>query len=386
MMINDRLLHAQIPVYVYVNTRAISAGAMIAVSADHVGVHPGAAIGAALPVVPAAPGEGPSSQAFKAADSKVVSVLAAQMRAAAEAKGHPQDIAAAMVDPDKPVAGYGAPGEPLTLTAQEALKAGLAEVEADTFESFLEKMGLGDAQIVRPELTLAERAAAQLSRPLFASMLIGLAFILLIIEAKTPGVGLPLAGSIVCFALAQYGSLMADLSGWLEPALLMVGLTLLAIEIFITPGFGLLGLTGIGCIFTGIAFSMSNMPMSAAGIMQHWIGPSVYAILGSLVAAMVGLPVVLKILPHIPYLNGLALEAPEDDRLAQPLPDRLEALKVGMLGVADTDCRPSGSARFGEQRFDVLSEGRFIRKGTFVAIKEISGSRVVVAPKSLDAI
>jgi membrane-bound serine protease (ClpP class) len=352
-------------------------------------MHPGGVIGAALPVVPAqATEKGGLSRAFQAADAKVISALAAQMAAAAEAKGHPTDAAVAMVNPDKPLAGFGEPGEMLTLTASQARDIGLAAVKAETLEGFLVDMGLGDAQVIRPELTTLEKTAAQLSRPMFASLLMGLALILLILEAKSPGIGFPLVGSIVCFGLAQYGSMMADLSGTLEPILLIVGFGLIMLELFVIPGFGVAGVAGGACVILSIAFSMNNMPSTAMGIMQYWIGPSVYTVFGTLVSALVGLPIVLKLLPHVPYLNALVMESPADEiAAAKATPaSRLNALKEGMLGVAMVDCRPSGVAKFGDNRFDVVSDGRYIEKGAFVMIKEVTGSRVVVEPKPLDAV
>ncbi|NUQ78757.1 MAG: hypothetical protein HUU21_34970, partial [Polyangiaceae bacterium] len=186
--------------------------------------------------------------------------------------------------------------------------------------------------------------AAQLSRTAVTSLLLAIAFIALIIEIKTPGIGLPLGVSVLSFGLAMFGGYMADLAGLLEPLLLIAGLVLIAVEIFVLPGFGVAGISGILCVLAAIVFSMNNIPASASGILTLWLAPTVYAILGAMIGTLVGLPIVLKVLPSLPFLGGLMMEeAASAEAEAAPVTrveDARIRLKPGMLGVAETDCRP----------------------------------------------
>jgi membrane-bound serine protease (ClpP class) len=374
LMINDRLLKATIPTMTFVNTRAISAGAMIALSTDVIGARPGSSIGAALPVTIAADGS-----RMEAADAKVIAALANQLKSTAEAKGHNPDAAVAMVDPNRPLEGYGEKGEILSLSAHDASQVGVVDILAANMTDFLKKAGYEGATIVQATLTPLEYGAGQLSRPGAASVLMALAFICLLIEFKTPGVGLPLVGAAACFGLAQFGSQMADLSGLIEPILLVAGFALLAIEIFVTPGFGVMGLSGAACVLLSMGMSLTKMPTDTMNLLTHFVGPSVYSILGAMLGTIVGLPLTLKLLPKVPYIGSLVMDDGDEDPLpAQPLLAKAAALKPGMVGQAETDCRPSGVARFGDERFDVASDGRFIEKGSAVVVREVAGSRVVV--------
>jgi membrane-bound serine protease (ClpP class) len=385
MMINDRLLQLsplEIETITWVNTRAISAGAMIALSSDHIIMAPGSTIGAALPVTLG--GEGGSG--MQAGDAKVISAVAKQMQSAAEANGHPGNVAAAMVDPSRPLEGYTKKGEILTLTDTEAIEPGLADGHASTIDEVLEFYGLGGARVVELQLSTLENIAAFLSRSTVTSALMAVAFIALIVEIKTPGVGLPLMISAIAFGLAMFGGFMADLAGLLEPILLVVGLGLLLVELFVLPGFGLPGVSGILLIVVSLVLSMNNIPDAASGIMLRWLAPTVYALLGAMFGTLIGLPIVLKALPSIPYFGSMMMESPADETPEEaakhaPAPDPRDALRAGMLGLAETPCRPAGIGRFGGELFDIIAEGMFVEKGQEIELRRVEGNRVIVVPR-----
>jgi len=384
LMINQRLMDAKIPTIAFVNTRAISAGALIAMSTDRIYMRPGATIGAAMPVT-----YGGKDGIQSLVDGKVTSAVAAQMKSAAAAKGHPDKLAVAMVDPGQPLEGYSRDGQPLTLTADEALTLELAEDMPNDLAGVLEAAGFTGAEVKGERLTPLEWVGAQASRPFITALLFAAAIICFIIEFKMPGIGVPAFAGLCFLALAQFGSLMADLSGILEPIMLMLGLTLIAVELFVLPGFGVAGIGGAALVLGALALSMNNLPLSFLGLARYWLGTTIYSILGSLVAIIIGLPITLKVLPYVPYLNSLMMaevgpDGPKAD--IKPVERTTIALKEGMLGHTETDLRPSGVATFGGERYDVVSEGRFIDKGVDVVLRRIEHGKVIVIPRPLNSI
>jgi len=133
--IRDALLNADLRTIAFVNKRAISAGALIALAADDIVMTPGATIGAATPV--RFTSEGP-----KPVGEKTISYFRKEMKATAESRNHPTALAEAMVDPDVVIPGVIEKGKLLTLTTQEALALKLAAAQCDDLEQLLQTYGL----------------------------------------------------------------------------------------------------------------------------------------------------------------------------------------------------------------------------------------------------
>src|SRR5918992_507079 len=145
--ISDAIRGAGIPVYAFVNPRAYSAGALIAISAKGVYMAPGAVMGAATPV----DGEGVR------ASEKMVSAMRAEFRAVAEERGLDPRIAEAMVDESVEIPGVIPKGQLLTLTSGEARKVGYARGEVVDEVALLEAIGLRGARVVSTEPNWAEQ-------------------------------------------------------------------------------------------------------------------------------------------------------------------------------------------------------------------------------------
>ena len=379
-MIQDRLLKTTIPVYVFINSKAISAGALISLAANEIIMGPTAKIGDALPVTPD-PNE---ASGMKAADAKVISVVAAQARAAAQARGHNSDLAVAMVDPTRPYAPFSQKGELLTLTALEAVQAGLTDMVAQNTDEVLRLLDLEGAELVTTQLTPLEQLAGLLSRHVVVSALASLAFLGLLIELKSPGIGLPGAFALLCLGLLFFGTSLADLSGFIEPLLLLIGVLLLVLEIFVIPGFGVAGIGGIVCVMLSIGLSVTYLPASPLELTDLWLAPMVYTMLGTMVGTVVMVPIMFKLLPYIPYLKDAFLDPHADPELASSANDPQElafVALVGSTGEAATDLRPAGVAVIAGERYDVVTDGRYVERGTAITVREVTGNRIVVAPR-----
>ncbi|HIZ86044.1 MAG TPA: nodulation protein NfeD [Candidatus Coprenecus stercoravium] len=238
------ILHTPVPVVAFIDMQAASAGALISIACDSIYMRPGASIGAATVV----------NQNGEVMPDKYQSFMRGMMRATAEAHGRRSDgtwhrdpaIAEKMVD----TAGV------LSFTPDEAIQARYCEGKAEALDEVIALMGLDDCVIVEQELSPLERFVLFMMSPLlqgiFLMMIIGGIYF----EVQSPGLGLPsiiaILGAVLYFSPLYIHGLALN---W-EIALFVAGLILLAVEIFVTPGFGVAGITGIILALTGLIFAM----------------------------------------------------------------------------------------------------------------------------------
>lgn len=154
----DALLNSPVRTIAFVNQRAISAGALIALACETLVMTKGGTIGAAAPVLAGA-GEA------KPADEKSVSYVRKEFRATAEVRNRPPAFAEAMVDADVEIAGVIAKGKLLTLTTSEALEHKVAEFTAPTVDAALTAAGLPGAELRRATQSWAETFVRFLTNP-----------------------------------------------------------------------------------------------------------------------------------------------------------------------------------------------------------------------------
>jgi membrane-bound serine protease (ClpP class) len=353
------------PVYAFVNMHAHSAGAMIALSASEIFMRPGAVMGAATPVT----GEG------ETAPEKIVSAMRAEMRALAETRGLDPRVAEAMVDPAIEIEGVIAAGQLLTLTAAEAARIGYAR-EVEDWDALLAELELTGAPIQEAEINWAERVVRFLTHPIVAPMLLSLGFLGLIIEIKSAGFGIAgLAGATALTAF--FGShLLLGLAGLEEIILLGAGVILLAVEMFVLPGFGIAGIMGVLAILAAFYLSMVGHMATGADYAQAFGVLSL-----SLIVVIVAGWALLRHLgrSRAAGSSGLML-GDATSRETGYLSATVRAELVGTVGLALTDLRPSGAGRFGSERIDVVSDANWIGAGTPIRIIRSDGYRHVVEP------
>jgi len=362
VFIKDTILNAEIPTVAFVDKSAISAGALITIACDSIYMSTGSSIGAATAV---------DIQGKKASE-KVISYFRAQMRATAEAKGRRADIAEAMVDEELEIEGVSKKGMLVTLTYNEALEAGISNGTVDTIEEVLSHLGHKDASVVEYSLNWAEYVVRFLTHPVVSSLLMSIGFLGLLIEVKTPGWGV--GGTIALIALALFfGShYIVMLAGIEELLLFAVGIILLALEIFVIPGFGIAGIGGIALILLSLYLSLvGRMPHP-----QDFLNAAYTIGWSFLITIFLGY-IVLRIFPHTPFFNKLTLATVESAQEGFQSVDTLPTL-VGEKGIALNNLRPVGKAEINNIRIDVVTEGDYIRKDTPVIVTEVHGSRIVV--------
>jgi membrane-bound serine protease (ClpP class) len=368
ILIRDALLKARVPTVAYIDPRAISAGALIALACERVAIAEGGTIGAATPVVAGAPGAAPA-----ATSEKTVSYVRKEFRATADARKRPPAIAEAMVDADVAIDDVIEKGKLLTLTTEEALKHRVADFRADSIDALLAQLGLAGAEVRTARATWAETLVRFLTHPVVSSLLMTLGIVGLITEIRTPGFGVPGLVGIASLSLFFWGHWLVQLAGLEELVLIGVGLVLLLVEVFVTPGFGLAGLLGVAALVVGLGASLVGSGVSTA----HAIGAA-WQVVISLLLALAVTVLALRWLPRLPWGRRLVLERTLAAESGYETPPPGDRGRLGRTGVAATPLHPSGVIHLDGERIDVVSEGEFVDAGDAVEVVRVDGNRIVV--------
>ncbi len=368
------LLDSKIPTAVFIDKNAASAGALISISCDSIFMTPGSNIGAAT-VVMGGTGE--------AAPDKYQSYMRSQMRATAQANGRSPEIAEKMVDQSLRIPEYPElddSGRVLTFTPDEALKYGFSDGTLNSIEELLGRCGLGNATVINYESGILESMILFLLHPAVSGILVLMIFGGIFFELKTPGVGFPGALALVATALFFAPHYLEGLADNFELVIFVIGLVLVALEIFVIPGFGVAGISGIVLVIAGLALSLVRNEMfdfhySVSGTM----------ILQSFTIVLVAM--VTSILTVIWLARKLVVDTrafPFVDKATQDREDGYTALDseilqyVGSEGVALTDLKPVGFIEIAGKRLEAETEGAYVDKGAPVQVLKVRNTILLV--------
>ncbi len=271
--------------------------------------------------------------------------------------------------------------KPGWLNATLAAEVGLARLTVPTtsVKDVTNAYGVGEAK--SPDPGLLDRFAEFLRIPAVTIILVMIGFIGLILELKVPGLTVPGIVAALCFVLVFWSQSRFSGEMFVLALLLFVmGLVLVGLEIFVLPGFGVCGISGILFMLAGLGLvTLEKVPQNTT----EWVGFGVrvstylFAMMGALVLAFL----IAKFLPQVPYANRMMLSPPTDERNVADaqLPGAAEAAELlGAVGTSTTPLRPAGVVRFGEKFVDVMSDGGFIPAGTRVQVIAVEGTRIVV--------
>ena len=411
--LDEREGEAAIRTVAYIPEMALSGGTMIALGCDEIYLAPSARMGDAAPIE-MRPGE-----AFERAPEKVLSPTITLFTRLAKRKGRPPALIRAMVDKDYEVfrvtnAATGqvwflgddeihAAGDEwirerrvpesekgllLTVDGERAHDLKIAGPAQEDFASLKLHLGLpADQSVPAVKQTWVDSLVFFLNSPPVTFALLMLGFFLIYLELHFMS-GLLAIGSALCFGLFFWAKVLGGTAGSLELLLFVIGLVLIALEVFVVPGFGVFGLTGM--ILVGAAMVMASQTFQGATIGESvtQAGKTVTQIGMAVFGVVVLASIVGRFLPRMPLFRDLMLAAPGAEefiaggvRLNPELTGQSAAspgLVVGMPGKAITTLRPAGKARIGEELIDVVSDGPYVEPGTPIEIVEIHGNRVVV--------
>jgi membrane-bound serine protease (ClpP class) len=297
------------------------------------------------------------------------------MRALAEARGLDPRIAEGMVDEEIVIEGVKEAGKLLTLTTDEAVGLGYAQ-EVEDLDGLLEELGLAGATVVPMQVNWAERIVRFFSHPIVSPFLLSLGFLGLLIEIKTPSFGMAGVAGLLALALFFGSHLIIGLAGLEDVIVFAVGLALLGVEVFVIPGFGVFGVLGglavLGGLYMSLLGGIPTVPdFTRAGVV---LSTTILLILVSVWAIVRSLPGSSRL-----ARSGIFLLSRTDRDIGyESAPSRPDL--VGLEGTAITDLRPSGTALFGDERIDVVSESEWIPAGTAIRVESAEGYRHVVRP------
>ncbi|MHC4561195.1 MAG: NfeD family protein [Planctomycetota bacterium] len=411
----------------FVNPDAYSAGAVISLACDQIIMGEASKIGAATPIFVGPGGKlMPMSEEERA---KFESAARAQIRTLAEHNGHNKALAESMitmrvevwtirndatgqlqlVNPDKdnwrhnvldPPDGESkagaswrylrridGPRELVTLTGLEAVELALADGMAADMDALLKRFNVIDGHIELGDTPL-EKLVAFLTTPPVTGLLMMVGLLGLYTEFRTPGVGVPGAVAVLCFAIAFGARYLTGLANWWEIALIVIGVVLLILEVAVIPGFGVAGVAGIVCVLVGLIGIIAINPPGEPPIPQTPLEWSFFysglmALCVAFLLAVVGGAFLGRYLPKIPGVNRLVLApaAEYSETTASPHTP-LDHISAGDVGVVEGMCRPVGKVRFGEDLLDAVTEGDMIEAGAEVRVLRRAGNRVVVEKTS----
>jgi membrane-bound serine protease (ClpP class) len=362
--IKDAILSSKVLTIAFINNRAISAGALIALSCNKIVMVPGSSIGAATVV----------DQTGQKVGEKYQSYMRSEMRSTAERNGRRKDIAEGMVDERVVVKDLVDSTKLITLTSQEALKYQIADTILANFDELLTAFDLKNAEEVSITSNWAEDVVKFLNNPIVSSILIMIGFFGLMAEIKSPGWGVAGTTALIALTLFFGSSYVLQLASVLEILLFVIGLGLLLAEIFIIPGFGIAGISGIILIFASIFLSLLG---AEPFIDMDAVSMAIIQLSGAMLFALLGMFFLVKYLPKSTAFNKLVLsesEKAEQGFVSYPSEKDL----IGKTGIAFTTLRPGGTAEIDGRRIDVVADSEYIDKDVKIKVIRVEGIKVVV--------
>ncbi|MBP9016624.1 MAG: nodulation protein NfeD [Paludibacteraceae bacterium] len=383
--IRTRILNSTIPVYVFIDNNAASAGALIAIACDKIFMRPGAAIGAATVV----------NNTGQQMPDKYQSYMRATMRTTAEAHGkdtiiqgkdtlyrwkRDPKIAEAMVDDKVSIPGIIEEGKTLTFTAEEAMNHGYCDGIAESIDEIIKKnISQSDYEIVVFQPNFWDRLKGFFSGSVIRSILIMLIIGGIYFELQAPGIGFPLAVSIMAAVLFFVPLYIDGLAANWEILIFLLGLILLALEIFVIPGFGVAGISGILFIVAGLTLSLiNNVNFNFEAVQKGTVGKSLLTVLLGITLGFVLILYLSNKIGSKGILRKVALNTVLENKegyVGVPM-DKLQL--VGKTGYATTILRPSGKVNVEGKVYDAVSTEGFIEKGEQVRVIEYQTGQIYV--------
>lgn len=413
----------------WVHTDAISAGAMIALACDEIVVSDHSSLGDCAPIMVGPQGVVDVGEEYQA---KIESRILAEFRDSSVTRGYPLALCMAMVrlgpavykitrnDPQQTLyvdstelRGYGlkdastpndngesdpmdqgwvierkvlGADELLTLIADEALEYGFAKARVSSEEDLASYLAVSPGDYVRVRMNTSERVVEFLTSPLVRGLLLMVLVLTFYAEMQAPGLGVMGATAAACLLVLLGAPYLTGMTNLVEIGIILLGFVLLAVEVFLLPGFGVAGVLGLIAIAVGLVLTFVP-PESGPGWWPALQGTWDAALLGltvvvaSLSLSIVGIGLLTRYFGAIPALRKLEVAPPTLVSLqGQPMIFEGHAIHIGDEGVVTSILRPVGRAEFGPVTVDVLTRGEMITPGNRIRVVESQGNRIVVEP------
>ena len=362
--IRSAILRCEIPVVAYVNMQAASAGALISIACDSIYMKTGSSIGAATVV----------DQSGKVMPDKYQSFMRGMMRSTAQATGRDPKVAESMTDT----------ANVLTLTPSEAMKVGYCDGIAESYQEVAEIIAGGNEYAIKDmkdDMTWLDRLIQFLLHPLLQSIFMMMIIGGIFVEIRTPGIGLPLLTAIVGALLYFAPAYLGNLAEYWEILLFVAGLVLIALEIFVIPGFGVAGISGIVLVVLALALSMVDN-MDLRGLDGEWNLDPIIRPIGlviiSATASIFGAVWLVRRLYETRSFDHIALR--EEMLSSEGFTGVISGLDqyVGAEVIVFTDLKPSGKVQTNDGQIHeaVMKYGGFASKGETLRVVSAEQGRL----------
>lgn len=364
----DMIMKFDKPIWVFINADAASAGALISISCDSIYMSPGASIGAATVVT----GTG------EKAPDKYQSYMRSIMRSTAEERGRDPRIAEAMVDENLEVDSISKAGQVITFSTSEAIKYGYCEAKVTSIDDILKRNNIENYEIEHYELSVSEKIIAFFINPFVSGLLILVIIGGLYFELQTPGVGFPGAAALVALILYLVPYYLNGLAEYWEIIALFVGIGLLAAEIFVIPGFGIAGISGISLIVISLILIMlDNDFFNFEFVPLQKVMLATAVTVGGIALGMGLMFVGGTRITRSKFFARVALTDTQERTQGYTSSFIKEPMK-GKTGTAYTVLRPSGKVMIDGQLYDAYTRGDYIDKDSPVEVINDEGTSLQV--------
>lgn len=359
-----RLLNLPVPVIAFIDNNAASAGALISIACNRIYMRSGASIGAATVV----------DMEAKPLPDKYQSYMRSMMRATAEKRNRDPRIAEAMVDPRTFIPGVNDSGKVLTFTTQEAIRNGYCEGQAESVSDILALEGIGEHQMLTYHQTFLEKLISFFIHPAVSGILLLLMLGGIYFELQSPGIGFPLLVAVLA-AIGYFAPLYLEglAANW-EILLAFAGFVLLAVEIFILPGFGIAGVSGIILLITAFTFSMlGNDGFNFEGVSRKAVVEALSVVVIAMASTVVLGVMLGKSLLRSNRFGKMVLTDTMVAAEGYVSSDSGLASLAGRTGITATMLRPAGKIQVGDDFYPANAEFGFIEQGKAVIVTRFDG-------------
>lgn len=366
--IRTAVLNYPKPTFVFINKDAASAGALISIACDSIYMAPGASIGAATVV----------TSDGQAAPDKYQSYMRSIMRSTAEAQGRDPHIAEAMVDEKLELDSISPQGQVVTFSTSEAIKYGYCEGQVSSIDELLKLNNIEDYQLETFELNATEKIIAIFLNPFISGILILIIIGGIYFELQTPGVGFPLLAAFIALLLYFTPYYLNGLAANWEIIVFFIGVALLLVEIFVIPGFGVAGISGLVLMVSALILVMLNNDFFDFSFVGEG---EVFNAVSAVAIGMLG-GIALMFYGGFKFTNSKAFK-----RIAlQERFDRTEGYTsnfqtqslIGKKGITYTVLRPSGKVMIDDEIYDAYTRGNYVDPGIEIIVVEQSGTSLKV--------
>jgi membrane-bound serine protease (ClpP class) len=266
-------------------------------------------------------------------------------------------------------------GEILTMTPSQAIEYHISSGTFPDIDTLVSKYG--GSSYKRYEKTWSEQLV-QFTNSIGVTMILLIAgLVSLYLAVKTPGLGIPEVAAIVIFAIYFFSKYLVGLAGAMEVVLFVAGVTLLLLEVFVIPGFGVAGVSGILCVLLSLVLALMRLDLPWPILYQDAVNSTLLVML-SIVISLLCFTVLLHYLPRSTLFKPLILQNAEVAGAGYVVASADMRGLLGHRGVALTTLRPSGTAEIDGEPHSVIADGEFIDAGQSVIVDEVRGNRIVV--------